>query len=96
MNVEDLISVELFCRRYNVPDSFINILHEYQLIEVIVKHGDFYIHIKQIRKIEKLMRLHYDLNINLEGVDAIHNLLKQVEDLKQEIKFLQNKLNRYE
>ncbi|TWO32906.1 hypothetical protein E1J38_008580 [Seonamhaeicola sediminis] len=96
MKEQDLISVQLLCRRYNVPNSFIIKLQEYQLIEVIVRQDDFFINVKQIKKIEKLMRLHYDLDINLEGVDAIYNLLQQVEDLQEEIKFLKNKLNRYE
>ena len=42
------------------------------------------------------MRLHFDLDINLEGVDAIYNLLKQVESLKEEITALHNRLRFYE
>lgn len=96
MKEQDLISVQLLCKRYNVPNSFIEKLQEYQLIEVIVRQEDFFIHVAQIKKVEKLMRLHFDLNINLEGVDAIYNLLQQVENLQDEVKFLKNKLNRYE
>ena len=96
MEAQDLIPVKLICKRYNVPDSFIIKLQEYQLIEVVVEKDNYFVHITQIKKIEKLMRLHYDLNINLEGVDAINNLLQQVETLQQEIRLLQNKLNRYE
>jgi hypothetical protein len=43
-----------------------------------------------------MMRLHYDLEINLEGIDAIYNLLKQVEDLQNQVVTLRNKLNIYE
>lgn len=96
MEAQDLIPVKLICKRYNVPSSFIIKLQEYRLIEVVVERNNVFVHIAEIKKIEKLMRLHYDLNINLEGVDAINNLLQQVENLQQEIKFLQNKLNRYE
>ena len=42
------------------------------------------------------MRLHYDLDINIEGIDAIYNLLKQVEELQSQIITLRNKLNFYE
>jgi len=46
--------------------------------------------------VEKMMRLHYDLHINLEGIDAISNLLKQVQDLKKENQILKNKLKTYD
>jgi hypothetical protein len=31
---------------------------------------------------------HYELHINIEGIDAVHNLLKQVEHLQLEIRTL--------
>ncbi|MCL5128278.1 MULTISPECIES: chaperone modulator CbpM [unclassified Algibacter] len=96
MEIQDLIPVPILCNRYNVPVSFINTLQEFQLVEVIAKNNDFYIHTKQIKKVEKMIRLHYDLDINLEGVDVIYNLLKQVESLQEEIKTLNNRLSLYE
>ncbi|MFD1614090.1 chaperone modulator CbpM [Gelatiniphilus marinus] len=96
MDTQHLIPVKLICKRYNVPVSFINTLQEFQLIELIIEKDDFYIHTTQIKEVEKMMRLHYDLEINIEGVDAIYNLLKQVEHLKNEITILKNKLNRFE
>lgn len=96
MEAQDLIPIQLLCKRYSIPVSFINTLQEFQLIEIIVEENDFYIDITQIKEVEKMMRLHYDLDINLEGVDAIYNLLKQVESLKQEITTLHNKLQFYE
>ncbi|MFD2724660.1 chaperone modulator CbpM [Hyunsoonleella rubra] len=96
MDSQDLIPVQLLCKRYNVPVSFINTLQEFQLIEIIIEKNDFYIRTTQIKDVEKMMRLHYDLDINLEGIDAISNLLKQVESLKQEITNLHNRLRFYE
>lgn len=96
MEAQNLISIQILCNRYNIPVSFINTLQEFQLIEIIAENEDFYIHTKQIKEVEKMIRLHYDLDINFEGVDAIYNLLKQVESLKQEITTLHNKLRLYE
>lgn len=42
------------------------------------------------------MRLHYDLEINIEGIDAIYNLLEQVNSLRKEITTLNNRLRLYE
>tara|TARA_R110000868_G_scaffold342697_2_gene603600 strand:+ start:5400 stop:5696 length:297 start_codon:yes stop_codon:yes gene_type:complete len=96
METKDLIPIQLLCKRYNVPVSFINTLQDFQLIEIIVEKDGFFIHKTQIKEIEKIMHLHYDLDINLEGVDAIYNLLEQVESLKQEITILHNRLRFYE
>ncbi|ULC57881.1 chaperone modulator CbpM [Flaviramulus sp. BrNp1-15] len=96
MEIQDLIPVQLICKRYNVPVSFIDTLHEFQLIEIIAQNNEYYMYTTQIKEVEKMMRLHYDLDINLEGVDAIYNLLKQVESLKKEITTLHNRLRLYE
>jgi len=42
------------------------------------------------------MRLHFDLHINLEGLDAVYHLLQRVENLQSEITSLNNKLRLYE
>lgn len=96
METKNLISVQLLCNHYNIPVSFIDALQEFQLVEIIVKNEGLYIHSEHIKELEKMMRLHYDLDINFEGVDAIYNLLNQVESLKEEITLLQNKLRFYE
>ena len=43
-----------------------------------------------------MMRLHYELDINFEGMDAIFNLLKKVESLNESIVELHNRLKRFE
>ena len=96
METRKLISIDLVCKHYKVPVAFIKTLNEFQLIELTIQNDDFFVHQKQIKDIEKMMRLHYDLDINLEGVDAIYNLLKQVNTLKQEITTLHNRLRLYE
>lgn len=96
METSDLIPIQLVCEYYNVPVAFINTLQEFQLIKIIVRNNDTYIHTKQINEIEKMMRLHYDLDINFEGLDVIYNLLKKVESLNENIIELHNKLKRFD
>ncbi|WP_296381552.1 chaperone modulator CbpM [Winogradskyella sp.] len=96
METTHLISIQQFCTHYNVPVSFINALHEYELVEIAITNNDNYLKANQLNDVEKMMRLHYDLDINLEGIDAIYNLLKQVENLQSQIVTLRNKLNFYE
>ena len=96
METTNLISIEKFCVHYQVPVTFINALHEYELVEIIDTNNATYLKVTQLHEVEKMMRLHFDLDINFEGIDAIYNLLKQVESLKSEITLLNNKLRLYE
>ncbi|MDX1272674.1 chaperone modulator CbpM [Bizionia paragorgiae] len=96
MDTTHLISIQQFCKHYQVPVTFINALQEYELVEITVTETDHFIKTTQINSVEKMMRLHYDLDINLEGIDAIYNLLQQVERLQEEVRMLKNKLNAYQ
>jgi len=95
MDKTKLISIHQVCKHYKVPEAFINALHEYELIEIIISKNENYLKVTQLNEFEKMMRLHYDLEINLQGIDAIYNLLKQVEDMQNEILILNNKLRFY-
>lgn len=96
MKTSKLISIQQFCTHYKVSETFINQLQEYELVEVIVTENEQYLQLKQLHKVEKMMRLHYDLQINLEGLDVISNLLSQLESHQNEIILLKNRLQFYE
>ncbi len=90
------IAVSQFCVYHNVPQSFIDSLSNFELIELIEIETTKHIKIKEIDKIEKLMRLHYDLNVNFEGLDIINNMILEINTLQSEIIQLKNKLELYQ
>ncbi len=96
METNDIISLQKLCTYYNIPFSFINALNEFELIEIVIIQETQCIYKTQIKDIEKMIRFHYELDINIEGIDAIYNLLNQVKSLKDEINELNNRLNLYE
>ena len=96
MDEQNIISITTICTRYKVPVNFINSLREYELLETIEKEGEEFIPISHLHWVEKMIRLHYELEINLEGLDAINNLLKQVLKLQEQNQELKDKLNLYE
>jgi hypothetical protein len=96
MDRENLISIQEFCTLYKVPETFIISLYEYELIEITTSENTQCVRVTQIKNIEKLIRFHFELDINLEGIHAISNLLDKVETLQDEIKNLNNKINFYE
>jgi len=91
MKHDDLIPVKEFCIHYNVEYSFINSLENSGLISVRSVKRSSFIHVDEMHKLEKFVRLHYDLDINLEGIETINHLLERIESLQHEILKLKNK-----
>jgi len=96
MQEENLIPANEFCLHHNIEVSFIDSLKEYGLVEFTVIDDAPFVTIKQLTELEKLVRLHYELDINLEGIDAIIHLLKKLQSMQDEIIILKNKLRLYE
>jgi len=96
MAMENLIAASTFCSQHNIEVSFIYSLQDYGLIETTATDEDVFLQADQLQEVERLMRLHYDLNINLEGVDAVTQLLKRLEKMQEEITRLKNRLRLYE
>ena len=96
METDNLISVQQFCIHHNVEFAFINSLNEYGLIEVTTVEETQYIYKGQLKDLEKMIRMHYELDINIEGIDAISHLLNKVDNLHSELTSLKNKLRLYE
>lgn len=96
MNSKNLIQIKQFCLYHEIEDTFITQLNNYDLIEIIVLEEEHYLQPEELPLIEKMIRLHYDLKINLEGIDAIANLLNKIEALQKNLTATQNKLRLFE
>ena len=96
MQTEFLITVEEFCANYNVEISFISSLQKTGLIEITNIEDSGLIDSDQIVQLEKFVRLYYDLDINLEGIETVNHLLKRIESMQTEIITLRNRLRLYE
>ena len=96
MKSKQYIPVHSFCSFYNIEFSFMDSLYEMGLIKMKKIEESRCIDTEQIQTIEKMMRLHYDLEINLEGIEAISYLLQRVDSLQEELTLLKNRLSLYE
>ena len=95
MKETELISIQQFCEIYNTPISFFDELFNYEIISFEVVDDAKHIYLEDINTVEKLMRLHYDLNINMEGLDVALNLINQINDLQEQINDLKRQLDFY-
>ncbi len=96
MNLNDLIAIDELCIRYKVELTFIKSLSESGLIEMISLEQKEYLHCDKITEFEKMHRLYHDLNINMEGLEAIQHLLEKLKELQKTNLKLKNRLNLYE
>lgn len=96
METPELIIVEVFCQEYQIESNFIHDLEDFGLIEIIAHQEQKYLDKNKLATIEKIIRLHNDLNINKEGIDIILNLQEKESELLDEIKYLRNRLGLYE
>jgi hypothetical protein len=85
MERDDLISAEDFCIYHNIEYSFISSLEDSGLISVTSIEQSTYIPSDELQKLEKFVRLHYDLDINVEGIETINHLLEKIEELQKQI-----------
>lgn len=92
MKTSSLIRIEQVCTHCKVDVSFIQSLHELGHIELIIESNDHYITEEQLKSLESLISFHTELQINIEGVDAIAHLLKKIENLQYELAIAKNKL----
>ena len=91
MEQEELIPAKDFCIHHNIEYSFISSLESSGLISVRSIQRSTFIPVDEMQKLEKFVRLHYDLDINLEGIETINYLLERIETMQLEILKLKNK-----
>jgi hypothetical protein len=96
MKTKTMIPLQVFCEHYGIDLSFLNSLHEFGLTEIVTVENVQYLKQEEIRDIERIITLHYELGINLEGIDVAFNLLRKLESLRQELNTVKNKLSVYE
>ena len=95
MSVQDMIIANDFCTHHQIDISFLYSLQDFGLIEIKNIENEVYLQPDQLEELEKIVRLHYDLHINLEGIDAINHLLHQMHKMQGELVLLKNLLHQY-
>jgi len=92
----DLVPVQNFCVHHQIDFSFIESLQQFGLVEITTIEEQSYFKESQLSEIEKFVRLHYELDINFEGIEAIGHLLEKIRKMQSLNQQLQNRLSVYE
>lgn len=82
-------------RIYEVEESFIESLHEVGLIRLIDQDEERFIEYDDLSDLEQFIRWYYEMDINVEGIDALRHMLERVRSLQSEIEQLRHELQFY-
>ena len=96
MENKQLVPVAQFCITQSIEIAFIESLQQYGLVEITTVEEQRFVDEEQLADLERYVRLHYDLEINIAGIEAIAHLLERVQQVQAQNTALQNRLSRYE
>ena len=82
--MSERISIEKVLQIYKIDDYFLNELIASELLHPEKENSIQYIIYEELPHLERFSNWHYDLEINLPGIEIIHKLLNQMEDLRTE------------
>ena len=96
MEAEDMVLASEFCIHHNIEVSFIHSLSEYGMIETVTREEEIFLPISELPRLERIIRLHFELEINLEGIETITHLLEKIKVMQEQISRLTNRLKKFE
>jgi hypothetical protein len=91
--MSERISREELVKIYNIEITFFDELVDGGLLNVETENEVRYLLYEDLPVFEKFTNWHYDLEINLPGLEVIHDMLRKMEDLKRKNRDLMNKLS---
>ncbi len=92
---EDIVMIEEYARQSHTDVQFIHQLSQNGLIQIVIHQQAPCVPSRQLPLLEKYTRLHYDLDINLEGIEAISHLLQRLEIMQNEVENLRRQLKTF-
>lgn len=91
--MSERISREELVKIYNIEITFFDELVDSGLLNIETENEIRYLMYEDLPSFERFTNWHYDLEINLPGLEVIHDMLRKMEDLKQRNRELMNKLS---
>ncbi len=90
----NLIATTDICTYHEVEYTFISSLSEAGLVKLKVVNKATFVPESELQKLERMIRLHNELEINVAGIEAITHLLERVEQMQEEMRRLRNKVGK--
>lgn len=91
--MSERISREELVQIYNIEITFFDELVDSGLLNIETDNEIRYLMYEDLPTFERFTTWHYDLEINLPGLEVIHNMLQKMENLNQINRELMQKLS---
>ena len=93
---QKLIPISIICAQHNVEITFADDLYACGLIEIIEEKEEKHIQEEALERLEKMIRLHRDLEINMAGIETISHMLTEMDKLQEKLVITRRRLSFYE
>lgn len=94
--MNERISIEEVIRLYKIDYNFLDQLIDSELLHPETDNSVRYIIYEELQHLERFVNWYYDLEVNLPGIEIIHKLLSQMEELRNENRKLLQNVSRFE
>lgn len=84
MIMNERISCDEVVRIYNIEITFLEGLENSGLIHPETENEVKYILYDELTALERFVNWHYDMEVNMPGLEVIHRLLQKIEVLQQD------------
>lgn len=91
--MSERISREELVKIYNIEISFFDELVDSGLLQIQTENEIRYLMYEDLPNFERFTNWHYDLEINLPGLEVIHEMLQKMNYLRQRNRELMSKLS---
>lgn len=92
----ELIPAKVFCASHAIEQSFIQTLYESGLIDITFIEEAPFVPAAQLEQLERIVRMYFEMDINVEGIETIIHLLHRIHSMQLEMTILKNRLHLYE
>lgn len=96
MAAKKYIYIRDFCQGHSLEEGFLYELHEYELLRIEEVDSRPAFRRRDLERLERLIRLHRDLEIGPQGLQAVQHLLDRLDRLEAEVWQLRRRLGRWE
>ena len=86
------IMVREFCAHHHLSQDFMLKLEERGMVEINRIETEDYLPLTSISHLEKMVRLHQELEIHPEDLDVVSDLLERIADLQEELDCIKRRL----
>ena len=90
------ITITEYCSYNQVEPDFVMALVEGGILQLRNEQNEPSIDYEELEALERYRRLRYDLDINIQGLSAIHHLLDKMQQMQFEMKRMENAITFYE